>query len=78
MTSSANKGQGCRYIFKGERSNRVDRLDMACVDENEEFSQESTWPTLALSFPESEIWRDKPSYDSLVEVLGVGEVNGPE
>ena len=78
MSSSANKGKGCRYIFKGERRNGVDRLDMARVDENEELSQESTVSTLALTFPESENWRNKPSYDSLVEVLGVGEVNGSE
>jgi hypothetical protein len=56
MTSSTNEGQGCGYIFKGERGDRVDRLDVACVDENEEFSQESTWYTLALAFLESENW----------------------
>ena len=57
MTSSANEGQGCGYIFKGKRGDRVDRLDVACVDEDEEFSQESTWCTLALAFFESENWR---------------------
>ena len=77
MTSSANIGQSCRYVFKCERSNGMDRLDVARVDEDEEFSQESIWSTL-VAFLKSEEWKDKPCYDLLVKVLGVGEVNGSE